>query len=312
MRVLVAGGAGFIGSHFVDLLIQKPAVNSVVVVDALTYAGNLKNLSESMSEIEFHEADIRDMQAMEKLAQNIDVIVNFAAETHNDNSLENHKPFLETNIMGTANLLDLAARYDVRFHQVSTDEVFGDFEIDSMEEWDENSPYNPSSPYSASKAAADHLVNAWHRSHGVFSTISICSNNYGPRQHSEKLIPNTIKTLASGKKAPVYGDGKNIREWIHVKDHVEGIWAALEKGQAGSTYLFGSRDRVSNIQLVSSISNQMGKGDESIEFVEDRKGHDRRYALNPDKTSSELGWWPNRDKILNSLSDLIEEYGYKG
>lgn len=312
MRVLVAGGAGFIGSHFVDLLIQKPAVKSVVVVDALTYAGNLKNLSESMSEIEFHEADIRDMQAMEKLAQNIDVIVNFAAETHNDNSLENHKPFLETNIMGTANLLDLAARYDIRFHQVSTDEVFGDFEIDSTEEWGENSPYNPSSPYSASKAAADHLVNAWHRSHGVFSTISICSNNYGSRQHAEKLIPNTIKTLAAGKKAPVYGDGKNIREWIHVKDHVEGIWAALEKGQAGSTYLFGSRDRVSNIQLVSSISNQMGKGDESIEFVEDRKGHDRRYALNPDKTSSELGWWPNRDKILNSLSDLIEEYGHRG
>ena len=312
MRVLVAGGAGFIGSHFVDLLIQKPAVNSVVVVDALTYAGNLKNLSESMSEIEFHEADIRDMQAMEKLVQKTDVIVNFAAETHNDNSLDDHKPFLETNIMGTANLLDLAARYDIRFHQVSTDEVFGDFEIDSTEEWDENSPYKPSSPYSASKASADHLVNAWHRSHGVFSTISVCSNNYGPRQHSEKLIPKTIKSLAAGKKAPVYGDGKNIREWIHVKDHVEGIWAVIEKGQAGSTYLFGSRDRVSNIQLVISIANQMGKGDESIEFVEDRKGHDRRYALNPDQTISELGWSPTRDKILSSLSDLIEEYGYRG
>jgi dTDP-glucose 4,6-dehydratase len=284
MRVLVAGGAGFIGSHFVDLLIQKPAVKSVVVVDALTYAGNLKNLSESMSEIEFHEADIRDMQAMEKLVQKTDVIVNFAAETHNDNSLDDHKPFLETNIMGTANLLDLAARYDIRFHQVSTDEVFGDFEKDSTEEWDENSPYNPSSPYSASKAAADHLVNAWHRSHGVFSTISICSNNYGPRQHAEKLIPNTIKTLAAGKKAPVYGDGKNIREWIHVKDHVEGIWAVIEKGQAASTYLFGSRDRLSNIDLVRSITYQMGRGDESIEFVEDRKGHDRRYALNPDRT----------------------------
>lgn len=310
MRVLVAGGAGFIGSHFVDLLIQKPAVNSVVVVDALTYAGNLENLSESMSQIEFHEADIRDMHAMEKLVQNIDVIVNFAAETHNDNSLDDHKPFLETNIMGAANLLDLAARYGIRFHQVSTDEVFGDFEIDSTEEWDENSPYNPSSPYSASKAAADHLVNAWHRSHGVFSTISICSNNYGPRQHSEKLIPNTIKTLAAGKKAPVYGDGKNIREWIHVKDHVEGIWAVLEKGRAGSKYLFGSRDRLSNFQLVSSIANQMGKGDESIEFVEDRRGHDRRYALNPDKTISELAWSPTRDKILSSLSDLIEEYGY--
>ena len=308
MRVLVAGGAGFIGSHFVDLLIQKPAVNRVVVVDALTYAGNLKNLSESMSDIEFHEVDIRDMQAMEKRSLNIDVIVNFAAETHNDNSLDDHKPFLETNIMGTANLLDLAARYDIRFHQVSTDEVFGDFEIVSTEEWDENSPYNPSSPYSASKAAADHLVNAWHRSHGVFSTISICSNNYGPRQHSEKLIPNSIRKLAAGKKAPVYGDGKNIREWIHVKDHVEGIWAVIEKGQAGSKYLFGSRDRVSNIDLVRSISHQMGKGDESIEFVEDRKGHDRRYAINPDKTQAALAWKTTQDRILSSIHNLIETY----
>ena len=308
MRVLVAGGAGFIGSHFVDLLIKKPAVNSVVVVDALTYAGNLKNLKDSMSEIEFHEANIRDIQAMEERVQNTDVIVNFAAETHNDNSLENHNPFFETNILGTASLLDLAARYDIRFHQVSTDEVFGDFEIEATEEWDENSRYNPSSPYSASKAAADHLVNAWHRSHGTFCTISICSNNYGPRQHSEKLIPNTIKSLAAGNRAPVFGDGKNIREWIHVKDHVEGIWAVLEKGQDGSTYLFGSRDRVSNIELVSSIANHMGKGDESIEFVEDRKGHDRRYALNPEKTISELGWSPTRDKILSSLPDLIEEY----
>ena len=309
MRVLVTGGAGFIGSHFVDLVVREESVDSVTVVDALTYAGNLDNLKDSLSDIDFHQKDIRDYESMDQLATKVDVVVNFAAETHNDNSLENHKPFLETNIMGTANLLDICAKRDLRFHQVSTDEVFGDFEVDSNDEWDENSPYNPSSPYSASKASADLLVKAWQRSHGLASTISICSNNYGPRQHGEKLIPSTISSISTGKKAQIYGDGKNIREWIHVSDHVRGIWLALTSGQIGSTYLFGSRDRINNKELVSSIANHMGRDDKSIEYVNDRKGHDQRYALNPDLTSAKLNWKPTHEKILDSIPDLIREYG---
>ena len=308
MRVLVTGGAGFIGSHFVDLLLEKSQVTSVVVVDALTYAGNLENLKNSMHQIDFRNADIRNQDEMKKIVPEVDVVVNFAAETHNDNSLGNHKPFIETNIMGTANLIQLAADREVRFHQVSTDEVYGDFPLESCEEWDPHSPYNPSSPYSASKASADHLVRAWGRSHGLNATISICCNNYGTRQHSEKLIPTAIKSLAVRGKAPVYGNGQNIREWIHVRDHVEGIWATLEHGKSGNTYLFGTRDRVDNATLVKSIAVQMGAGEAAIEFVEDRKGHDRRYAIDSDETQQKLGWRPQKGKILDSLEELIREY----
>ena len=308
MRVLVTGGAGFIGSHFVDLIVCEPTVDAVIVVDALTYAGNLENLAKSRSEIVFHEKDIRDYELMDSLAKNVDAVVNFAAETHNDNSLENHSPFLDTNVIGTANLIDICTKRDIRFHQVSTDEVFGDFELDSNEEWDERSPYNPSSPYSASKASADHLVRAWQRSHGLASTISLCSNNFGPRQHREKLIPSAIRSISNGGKAKIYGDGKNIREWIYVGDHVRGIWKALTLGQIGSTYLFGTRDRVENKELVSSIATNLGRGEESIEYVIDRKGHDRRYALNPDLTSANLNWIPEHGKIMDSIPDLISEY----
>lgn len=308
MKVLVTGGAGFIGSHFVDLLIEKKEVTSVIVVDALTYAGSLVNLKNSMSHIDFVHADIRNLDEMKKVVPGVDVVVNFAAETHNDNSLGDHVPFLETNIIGTANLLQIAAEGNIRFHQVSTDEVFGDFPVESEEEWDSYSPYQPSSPYSASKASADHLVRAWVRSHGLSATISICSNNYGARQHSEKLIPKAIKSLAIYGRAPVYGNGQNIREWIHVKDHVEGIWATLEHGESGSTYLFGTGDRVDNATLVKSIAIQMGKQLDAIEFVEDRKGHDRRYAINSDETHQKLGWRPRRGKIVDSLEELVSEY----
>jgi len=249
--------------------------------------------------------DIRDADLVDKLIEGSDLVVHFAAESHNDNSLKNPVLFYDTNVMGTLNIANACLAHDVRLHHISTDEVFGDLPLDSKYMFNLETAYNPSSPYSASKAAGDHLIRSWVRSFGLRATISNCSNNYGRRQHWEKLIPNTIKTLLEGGKAAVYGSGLNVRDWIHVDDHVDGIWLAIEKGSIGSTYLFGARDPQSNLDVVRAILKALGLGEGFIHFVEDRPGHDLKYAVDPEVAEQELGWLPTHTSVLESLTETI-------
>jgi dTDP-glucose 4,6-dehydratase len=269
-KVLVTGGAGFIGSNFVNKSLRDRPDLEITVLDALTYAGKLSNLDPVKDQIKFIQGDIRDANLVGQVVAGQDVIVHFAAESHNDNSLKNPILFVETNIVGTANLVSAAVKKDVRFHHISTDEVYGDLPLGSTEKFTEQTPYNPSSPYSASKAASDMLVRAWVRSFGLRATITNCSNNYGPNQHSEKLIPNTISHVLAGKKPPVYGNGKNVRDWIHVDDHTDGVWAAIERGAIGETYLLGANNERSNLEVVGRILVDLGKEQDWFEFVEDR------------------------------------------
>jgi dTDP-glucose 4,6-dehydratase len=242
--------------------------------------------------ITFIQGDIRDVATVNQAVEGQDLIVHFAAESHNDNSLKNPGLFVETNVVGTANLISAAVYHDVRFHHISTDEVYGELPLDSKSKFTEATPYNPSSPYSASKAASDMLIRAWVRSFGLQATITNCSNNYGPSQHSEKLIPNTIAHILAGKKPPVYGNGKNVRDWIHVDDHTDGVWAAIERGTIGETYLLGANNERTNLEVVSRILTELGKEPDWFEFVDDRPGHDLRYAIDSTKARAELGWIP--------------------
>jgi dTDP-glucose 4,6-dehydratase len=307
-KVLVTGGAGFIGSNFVVKSLRDKAELEVTVLDSLTYAGNLGNLTEVKDSITFIQGDIRDAASVEKAVQGQDLIVHFAAESHNDNSFKNPGLFVETNVVGTANLITAAVKHDVRFHHISTDEVYGDLPLDSKEKFTEETPYNPSSPYSASKAASDMLVRAWVRSFGLRATITNCSNNYGPNQHSEKLIPNTIRHILDGKKPPVYGNGKNVRDWMHVDDHTYGVWAAIERGALGETYLLGANNERSNLEVVGQILLEMGKEPDWVEFVEDRPGHDLRYAIDATKSSAELGWSPRFTDFQQNISEIVGIY----
>ena len=308
MRLLVTGGAGFIGSNFVVRALSSLRDAEITVLDALTYAGNLDNLSQVNEQISFIHGDICDQGLVDDLVASSDIVVNFAAESHNDNSLIAPKKFFETNVLGTLNLAQACVKHDVRLHHISTDEVFGDFELDSKEEFTSETPYNPSSPYSASKASSDHLVRAWVRSFGLRATISNCSNNYGPNQHWEKLIPATIKRIHSGKPAVVYAKGANIRDWIHVDDHVDGILLALDKGTSGDTYLFGARNRLTNLQVVSAILEVMDKPPSFVDFVEDRRGHDLRYAVDPSSAEMSLGWRPSHADLLAEIPALVDHY----
>lgn len=310
LRVLVTGGAGFIGSNFVARSLRGNADLNIVVVDALTYAGNVANLEPILSDIEFVHGDIRDEVLVDQLVSRVDLVVHFAAESHNDNSLKGPRLFYETNVLGTLNLASACVKYGVKLHHVSTDEVFGDLPLDSNLEFDVDTPYNPSSPYSASKAASDHLVRAWGRSFGLNATISNCSNNYGRRQHWEKLIPATILRIHRGERPRVYGDGKNVRDWIHVDDHVDGIWAVIEKGNSGSTYLLGSRNQKTNLSVVQGLLAAANRDENEIDFVEDRAGHDRKYAINP-QTALDLGWSPNHPDIEDELIELYDIYSYQ-
>jgi dTDP-glucose 4,6-dehydratase len=275
------------------------------VLDALTYAGKLSNLDPVKDQIKFIQGDIRDANLVGQVVAGQDVIVHFAAESHNDNSLKNPILFVETNIVGTANLVSAAVKKDVRFHHISTDEVYGDLPLGSTEKFTEQTPYNPSSPYSASKAASDMLVRAWVRSFGLRATITNCSNNYGPNQHSEKLIPNTISHVLAGKKPPVYGNGKNVRDWIHVDDHTDGVWAAIERGAIGETYLLGANNERSNLEVVGRILVDLGKEQDWFEFVEDRPGHDLRYAIDSAKARAQLGWIPVATEFEKNIHDII-------
>ena len=308
MKILVTGGAGFIGSNFVRRAFQYREDIEINILDALTYAGRLSNIESIINEIGFVHGDILDESLVEKMISKVDLVVHFAAESHNDNSLKNPRRFVETNIIGTFNIIQACVKHDVRLHHVSTDEVFGDLPLESIEKFKPETPYNPSSPYSASKASSDMLVRAWVRSFGLKATISNCGNNYGPNQHEEKFIPRTILLASQGIKPKVYGDGSNVRDWIHVDDHNDGVWAVIEKGQIGETYLLGADGERSNLQVVKTILKELDLPEDFIDFVEDRPGHDLRYAIDASKTSNELGWRPKYKSFEEGIKNVVEHY----
>lgn len=299
MKLLVTGGAGFIGSNFILYWMEKYPDDSIVNLDALTYAGNLENLTtvEKNSRYRFTHGDIRDATVVEKAMEGADVIVHFAAESHVDRSILEPAPFVTTNVVGTYNLLEQAMKAKVkRFHHVSTDEVYGSLNLDDPSKFDERTPYNPRSPYSASKAGSDHLVRAYFHTYGLPITITNCSNNYGPYQFPEKLIALAITNVLEGKSVPVYGDGLHVRDWLHVEDHCRAIDVVIQKGNAGETYCVGGLTvDIDNITVIKKILRLMGKPESKITFVRERPGHDRRYALDWSKIKKELDWKPLYD-----------------
>ncbi len=308
MKLLVTGGAGFIGSNFIHYWLKKHPADEIVNLDLLTYAGNLANLADiaDQKNYRFVKGDIASYEVVDELVRQADCIVNFAAESHVDRSIGNSLVFVKTNIEGTANLLEAARRHSVRFHQVSTDEVYGDLGPNDPK-FNELSPYHPSSPYSASKAAADHLVRAYYRTYNLPVTISNCSNNYGPYQYPEKIIPLFITNLIEDRKVPLYGQGSNIRDWIHVDDHNAGLEAILLYGRLGETYCLGGDHEISNLELAKEIISLLGKDESYIEFVADRPGHDWRYSIDFHKAKEELGWEPHID-FISGLESTVRWY----
>ena len=308
--MLVTGGAGFIGANFVRLICQARPDTRVTVLDKLTYAGNRANLAGL--DIDLVEGDIADPATVEPLVAAADVVVHFAAESHNDNSLRDPSPFIHTNLVGTFTLLEACRKHDTRLHHVSTDEVFGDLEIGADTKFTEETAYAPSSPYSATKAGSDHLVRAWVRSFGLRATISNCSNNYGPYQHIEKFIPRQITNILSGHTPKLYGTGEQVRDWIHVDDHNEAVLAILERGRIGETYNIGAdQEDINNKQVIELICEIMGhtrNGRALYEHVADRPGHDQRYAMDAAKLRRELGWTPRFTDIRAGLEDTIAWY----
>lgn len=308
-NIVVTGGAGFIGSNFVRFITQEHPDVHITVLDALTYAGNLKNLEGcDPRKVEFIHGNICDTELLNRVIPGHDLIVHFAAESHNDRAIEDASPFLTTNVEGTYKLLAAAARYGLRFHHVSTDEVYGDLPLNSSARFTETSPYNPSSPYAASKASSDHLVRAWNRTYGLYTTISNCSNNYGPYQHVEKFIPRQITNILYGLAPQLYGTGLNVRDWIHVDDHSRAIWQIITRGRSGETYLVAAQGQKSNVEVLSLICEAMGVSADAVEFVADRPGHDRRYALDATKITTELGWYPSHTDFAQGLEDTIRWY----
>lgn len=298
MNILVTGGAGFIGGNFVHYMLDKYSDYRIVCVDALTYAGNLSTLENVLDNKNFRfvKADIADRIAIEKLfnEEKFDIVVNFAAESHVDRSIENPEIFLKTNILGTCVLMDMCRKYgNIRYHQVSTDEVYGDLPLDRPELFfTEETPIHTSSPYSSSKAGADLLVQAYYRTYGLPITISRCSNNYGQYHFPEKLIPLMIANALADKSLPVYGDGLNVRDWLYVEDHCRAIDLIIHEGRIGEVYNVGGHNEMANIDIVKIILKELGKPESLIKFVADRKGHDMRYAIDPSKIHKELGWLP--------------------
>jgi dTDP-glucose 4,6-dehydratase len=307
-RVLVTGGAGFIGSNFVHHLVEFTDA-TVTVLDKLTYAASRESLDGLPADrVRLVVGDVADPEAVDALVAESDAVVHFAAESHNDNSLDNPMPFVQTNLVGTFVLLESVRRHRVRFHHVSTDEVYGDLALDDPKRFTEDTPYRPSSPYSASKAGSDHLVRAWVRSFGVRATISNCSNNYGPWQHVEKFIPRQITEVLEGRRPRLYGAGQNVRDWIHTADHSSAVLAILERGRTGETYLVGADGERSNLEVVRMILRLMGRPEDDFEQVTDRAGHDLRYAIESGKLRSELGWQPRYDDFEKGLADTIAWY----
>lgn len=310
-KILVTGGAGFIGSNFVLYWVNKYPQDTVVVFDKLTYAGNLENLTsiEKKPNYLFIQGDITVPEMVDNVMKDVDIVVHFAAESHVDRSIKEPAAFVKTNVLGTQVLLDAAVKHQVkRFHHVSTDEVFGALALDTTDKFNESTPYDPRSPYSASKAGSDHLVRAYHETFDLPVTITNCANNYGPYHFPEKLIPLAITNLLEGKKVPVYGDGLYVRDWLYVEDHVRAIELVLQKGKVGETYCVGSMTQdVNNLEVVKKILAIMGKDESQIEFVKDRPGHDRRYAIDWSKIHNELGWEPLND-FDTWLSKTVDWY----
>jgi dTDP-glucose 4,6-dehydratase len=308
MRLLVTGGAGFIGANFVHGSVHAHPDNKVTVLDALTYAGSRESLAPVEDDIRLVQGDITDAELVSKLVAEADAVVHFAAESHVDNALADPEPFVHTNVVGTFTILEAVRRHGVRLHHVSTDEVYGDLELDSPQRFTEATPYNPSSPYSSTKAAADMLVRAWVRSYGVAATISNCSNNYGPYQHVEKFIPRQITNVLTGRRPKLYGTGANVRDWIHVEDHNSAVWRILSDGQIGRTYLIGAEGERDNLSVMRTIMRLMGRDADDFDHVTDRAGHDLRYAIDPSVLYHELGWGPKHTDFEEGLRATIEWY----
>lgn len=308
-NLIVTGGCGFVGSNFVRWVAREHPEVHITVLDKLTYAGNPENLAGLPEDrVELVVGDICDAALLDRLVPGHDAIVNFAAESHNDNAIANPEPFLRTNVEGVYRLLEAARNYDVRYHQISTDEVYGDLALDDPARFTEETPYNPSSPYSSSKASADLLVKAWHRTYGVRVTISNCSNNYGPYQHIEKFIPRQITNILCGIRPKLYGDGGNVRDWVHVEDHCSAVWEILTRGRIGETYLIGADGERSNLAVLQEILRIMGQPEDAFDRVRDRPGHDRRYAIDVSKLRDELGWAPRHTDFSQGLEETIAWY----
>ena len=308
MHVLITGGAGFIGANFVHQTLVRHPDAKITVLDKLTYAGNPLSLADVSDKVTLVKGDIADRDTVDPLVADADVVVHFAAESHNDNSLRDPSPFIKTNLVGTFTLLEAVRRHKVRFHHISTDEVYGDLELDDPAKFTPTTPYNPSSPYSSSKAGSDLLVRAWVRSFGVEATISNCSNNYGPYQHIEKFIPRMITNRLRGVRPRLYGDGLNVRDWIHVRDHNTAVWDILMKGRIGETYLIGADGETNNRDVVAILNELMGFAPDDFDHVNDRPGHDLRYAIDNSKLVNELGWQPKFTNFRDGLADTIAWY----
>ncbi len=308
MRMLVTGGAGFIGANFVHHAVKNYPAYEVCVLDALTYAGSRDSLAPVAEGVRFVHGDICDAELVDRLVAEADVVVHFAAESHVDNSLHDPEPFIRTNIIGTYTILEAVRHHDRRLHHISTDEVFGDLALDAVDRFTEQTPYDPSSPYSAAKASSDMLVRAWVRSFGVVATLSNCANNYGPYQHVEKFVPRQITNVLVGERPKLYGAGENVREWTHVDDHNEAVHLILAKGRAGETYLIGSGDERNNKEILELVLELMGQPTNAFDHVSDRPGHDLRYSNDSTKIRTELGWEPRYGDFRAGLAATIDWY----
>ena len=317
-NIIVTGGAGFIGSNFVHYVYNNFTNVHITILDKLTYAGNQNNVKSILGDrVELVVGDIMDKELVDKLASKADAIVHYAAESHNDNSLNDPSPFIYTNFVGTYTLLEAARKYDLRFHHVSTDEVYGDLPLREDlpghgelpgEKFTEDTKYNPSSPYSSTKAASDLIVRAWIKSFGIRATISNCSNNYGPYQHIEKFIPRQITNILSGIKPKLYGNGKNVRDWIHTNDHSSAVWTILNDGKIGETYLIGANGEKDNKEVLELILKEMHMPNDFYDHVTDRAGHDLRYAIDSTKLYKELNWKPKYTNFEEGLRQTIQWY----
>jgi dTDP-glucose 4,6-dehydratase len=308
MRLLVTGGAGFIGSNFVRHVHRERPDWEIVVYDLLTYAGDRRNVAGLSERVSLVQADICDPVALDAALAGVDAVVHFAAESHNDNSLHSPWPFVQTNLIGTYTILEAVRKHGVRLHHISTDEVYGDLELDDPAKFMPETPYNPSSPYSSTKAGSDLLVRAWSRSFGVAVTLSNCSNNYGPYQHVEKFIPRQITEILQDRRPKLYGAGQNVRDWIHAEDHSSGVLAILERGRLGETYLIGADGERNNLDTVRLILQLMDRSEDDFDWVNDRPGHDLRYAIDASRLRDELGWQPAYPDFAAGLDATISWY----
>lgn len=307
-NLLITGGAGFIGANFVHYTLDNYSDYKITVIDKLTYAANPETLHSLLEKINFVTGDICDRELMDKLVAEADIVVHFAAESHNDNSLRDPWPFIQSNLIGTATILEAVRKHKKQLHHISTDEVYGDLELNSNTKFTPDTPYNASSPYSSTKAGSDLLVKAWVRSFGIHATISNCSNNYGQFQHIEKFIPRQITNILSGISPKLYGTGEQVRDWIHVDDHNSAVHTIIKKGKSGETYLIGADGEEDNKYIIETILELMGKDKSAYEHVNDRPGHDQRYAIDATKLRQELGWEPKYTNLRQGLQATIDWY----